>query len=269
MSRQKTLADREQYVVKANDLIRRTRYSLTAQQQKIVLFAISKIKPDDDIDTEYTFNINELAEACGIKIRDGGYYYADLKRDLDTLTARQWCHMPDGVHMTVSWIGDAKIYEKDATIKIRFNPYMQPYLFDLKEKYTQYRLQSVLVFRGKYAIRLYEIMRSYTTQRALDEDIEKDITLTLEEFRIQFYLRDNYKRWVDIDRYVLKPAVSEINKRAEDIHVEYEPMRGDHTRAIEKINFIITRARVKQQYSALVERKANLDHINIGGGSKK
>lgn len=268
MSRQKTLADREQYVVKANELIRRTRYALTAQQQKIVLFAISKIKPGDDVNTEYTFDINELANACGIKIREGGYYYADLKRDIDTLTTRQWCHMPDGLHMTVSWIGDAKIHEGDATITIRFNPYMQPYLFDLKEKYTQYRLQNVLAFRGKYSIRLYEILRSYTTQRALDDDIEKDIMIKLEE--LQYLLdADVYKRWVDFNRFILRPAVEEINERAEDIHVEYEPMRGEHTRAIEKINFIITRARAKQMYTATVARKEKLDHVKIGGGTAK
>ena len=268
MSRQKTLADREQYVVKANDLIRRTRYTLTAQQQKIVLFAISKIKPEDDIDTEYTFDINELANACGMKIRDGGSYYDRIKEDLDILTSRQWCTMPDGAERTISWIGDAEIIKNDAKVTITFNKYMQPYLFDLKEKYTQYRLQNVLVFRGKYAIRLYEIMRSYTTQRALEDDIEKDITITLEDLR---YLLDtqSYKRWVDFERFILRPAIKEINERAEDIPVEYEPMRGDHTRSIEKINFIITSARIKQVYNAHIARKEKLDHIKIGGGAKK
>lgn len=268
MSRQKTLADREQYVVKANDLIRRTRYTLTAQQQKIVLFAISKIKPEDDIDTEYTFDINELANACGMKIRDGGSYYDRIKEDLDILTSRQWCTMPDGAERTISWIGDAEIIKNDAKVTITFNKYMQPYLFDLKEKYTQYRLQNVLVFRGKYAIRLYEIMRSYTTQRALEDDIEKDITITLEDLR---YLLDtrSYKYWGDFERFILRPAIKEINERAEDIHVEYEPMRGDHTRSIEKINFIITSARIKQVYNAHIARKEKLDHIRIGGGAKK
>ena len=268
MSRQKTLADREQYVVKANDLIRRTRYTLTAQQQKIVLFAISKIKPEDDIDTEYTFDINELANACGMKIRDGGSYYDRIKEDLDILTTRQWCTMPDGAERTISWIGDAEIIKNDAKVTITFNKYMQPYLFDLKEKYTQYRLQNVLVFRGKYAIRLYEIMRSYTTQRALEDDIEKDITITLEDLR---YLLDtqSYKYWTDFERFILRPAIKEINERAEDIHVEYEPMRGDHTRSIEKINFIITSARIKQVYNAHIVRKEKLDHIKIGGGAKK
>ena len=39
---------REYYVVKANDLIRKGRYNLTTQQQKIVLFAISKIRKNDE-----------------------------------------------------------------------------------------------------------------------------------------------------------------------------------------------------------------------------
>lgn len=269
MSRQKTLADREQYVVKANDLIRRTRYSLTAQQQKLVLFAISKIRPDDDINTEYTFDLNELANACGMKIRDGGSYYDRIKEDLDILTKRQWCTMPDGAERTISWIGDAEIVKNDAKVTITFNKYMQPYLFDLKEKYTQYRLQSILVFRGKYAIRLYEIMRSYTTQRALEDDIEKDITITLEDLRYLLDVQGIYPTWREFNRRVIDPAIKEINERAEDIHVEYEPMRGDHTRSIEKINFIITSARIKQVYNAHIARKEKLDHIKIGGGAKK
>lgn len=274
MSRQKTLADREQYVVKANDLIRRTRYDLTAQQQKIILFAISKIKPEDDVHTEYTFDINELANACGINIRDGGYYYKRLKEDLRVLADPTWVMMENEdnkvVDRMISWINsDAEIVPGDSTITISFNKHLQPYLFDLRERYTQYRLQNVLVFRGKYAIRLYEILRSYTTQRALDEGIEKDIILTVDEVRQRFDLQDNYKRWVDIERFVIKPAITEINERSEEIHIEYEPMRGEHKRKIEKINFIITSARVKQQFNAYRARKAKLDHIKYGGGSDK
>lgn len=268
MSRQKTLADRSQYVVKANDLIRRTRYSLTAQQQKIVLFAISKIKPEDDINTEYIFDINEMANACGLKIRDGGSYYDRIKEDLETLTRRQWCAMPDGAERTISWIGDAEIVKNDAKVTITFNKYMQPYLFDLKEKYTQYRLQNVLVFRGKYAIRLYEIMRSYTSQRALDEGEEKEILITLDELK-QLLDTESYELWTDFNRFILKPAIKEINERAEDIHVEYEPMRGDHTRAIQKINFIITSASLGQQVRAHIAKKEKLDHFKIGGGGEK
>ena len=80
MSRQKTLADREQYVVKANDLIRKTRYSLTAQQQKIILFAISKIKPDDDITTKYTFDFLRIAKS----LENTHFYKESIYRTFST-----------------------------------------------------------------------------------------------------------------------------------------------------------------------------------------
>ena len=262
MSRQKTLADREQYVVKANDLIRKTRYSLTAQQQKIILFAISKIKPDGDITTKYTFDINELANACGMRIRDGGSYYDRIKEDLKVLLKRELHLLPDGKEISVSWVGDVELSEKDATVSLTFNPNMEVFLFDLKKRYTQYRLQSVLAFRGKYAIRLYEIMRSYTTQQALEDGRENEATITLDDLKRQLDT-STYDRWVDFNRFILKPAIEEINERAEDIHIDYFPMRGAHVRTIEKINFVITPARCGQQCRAYVKRKEKLDHCKL------
>ena len=257
----KTLIDREQYVVKANDLIRRTRYDLTAQQQKIVLYCISKIKPDDDIHTRYEININDLAQACGLKI-DDGYYYTALRKDLTELTRREWCTMPDGGGMTVSWIGDAVMIPLNSTVYVTFNPNMQPYLFDLREKYTQYRLQNVLVFKGKYSIRLYELLRSYTTQQKSDNGTETEIILELQRIR-EILEVNGYNAYPEFNRRILAPAIKEINLRAEDIHVDYHKISGTGTRKTEKICFIITTASAKQQTTAYVERKKKLDHIGI------
>lgn len=263
-SRQKILADREQYVVKANDLIRRSRYNLTAQQQKIVLYCISKIKPDDDINTRYEININDLAEACGLQMDNTGTYYGTLKRAIKDLTERHWCTMPDGVQMTMSWIGDAVIIPLNSTVYIKFNEHMQPFLFDLKEKYTQYRLQNVLVFRCKYSIRLYELLRSYITQRKLEKYEEEEINLSVEELRALLDVK-GYKEWREFNRRVITPAVNEINNCAEDIHVSFYPMRGERSRSIEKINFVIEPAGGKQQYNAEKTRRKRLDHINPYG----
>lgn len=257
LSRQKALADRNQYVVKANDLIRKTRYNLTTQQQKIILFAISKIKPDDTIYTQYELNLEELCEACGLTLDAGGYYYRSLKNDLKKLAQREWCILPDGTETTISWIGDATIIPLNSTVYITFNPHMEPYLFELRSRYTQYKLENVLVFHGKYAIRLYEIMRSYTTQNALDCGIEKDIDISLEELR-NVLMVSSYPRWADFDRFVIKPAIDEINKCAEDIHIEYEPIKSG--RKINKVLFIITAARANQQFEAHKKRRYRLDH---------
>ena len=255
MSRQKTLTDRNQYVVKANDLIRKTRYNLTTQQQKIVLFAISKIKPDDSVYTRYELNLEELCDACGLNLDAGGYYYKSLKADLKTLSKREWCVMPDGTEQTISWIGDATIIPLNSTVYITFNPNMEPFLFELRARYTQYKLRNVLVFKGKYSIRLYEILRSYITQAEIDKGIERDIEISIDDLRNVLAV-SSYPRWADFDRYVIKNAVDEINECAEDIHIEYESLRDG--RQINRIDFIITPARAKQILNAHKKRKERL-----------
>lgn len=235
------------YVVKANDLIRKTRYNLTTQQQKIILYAISKIKPNDDNQTWYQISIKDVCEACGIDMDDTGFYYKAIKDDLQKLTTRLWVEMPDKRQATISWISDAQIIPLSGTVHIRFHELMEPYLFQLKERYTQYQLEDVLVFKSKYAIRLYELFRSYTTQEMLKSGIEKDVMIPLTELKAMLSI-DGYSDWRNFNRRVLKPAISEINQYSDNIHVEYEKYRTG--RKIDRINFIITPAKALQVLNA-------------------
>lgn len=252
----KIVADREQFVVKANDLIQRTRYNLTTQQQKIVLYAISKIRPNDTVDTEYEFSIEEICAACGLKTENGGYYYMSIKSDIKKLTERQWCVMPDGKESTVSWIGDATIVPGSGTVRISFHKKMAPYLFELREKYTQYKLLNVLAFKGKYTIRLYEILRSHITQRMIDKDKESSFLVSVEELRDLLMVK-SYPRWADFDRFIIKKAVEEINLFADDIHIEYEAVKKDG-KTVSSVAFFIEAARAKQQFLAHQERRKRL-----------
>lgn len=235
------------YVVKANDLIRKTRYNLTTQQQKIVLFAISKIRPNDDIHQWYEIDIKDICEACGIDMSDTGFYYKAIKADLLKLTSRLWVQLPDKREVTVSWIADAQIIPLSGTVHIRFHEMMAPYLFELKNRYTQYQLEDVLVFRGKYAIRLYEILRSYTTEKDIREGTEREVMMELEELR-QLLAVEGYKDWRNFERRILKAAVEEINQYSDKIHINYDTYATG--RKIDKINFIISGARGLQILNA-------------------
>ena len=251
----KTVANREQYVVKANQLIQRTRYNLTTQQQKIVLFAISKIRPTDTVNTEYEFSIDELCAACGLNIDNGGYYYIAIKNDIKRLTERQWCVMPDGNEATVSWIGDATIIPGSGTVRVSFHKRMEPYLFELRDRYTQYKLVNVLAFKGKYTIRLYELLRSHITQKMIDAGREADFSIQVGELR-EILMVESYPRWADFDRFIIKKAVEEINLCADDIHIEYEPIKVGKT--VSSILFFIQPAKAIQQLMAHNERRKRL-----------
>lgn len=52
-----TRSAREMDVVKRDDMIQHARFTLSIQEQKCILYAISRIKPEDTAFTEYTFDI--------------------------------------------------------------------------------------------------------------------------------------------------------------------------------------------------------------------
>lgn len=254
--REKKKKENQRYfVVKANDLIRKTRYNLTTQQQKIVLFAISKIKKDDPPNTKYEISIEEICDACGITM-EGGYYYKAIKEDLQKLTTRLWVKMPDNSEATVAWISDAEIIPLSGQVYIKFHEKMAPYLFELKERYTMYHLEDVLVFKSRHSIRLYELLRSYTTNKALEEYEERKATFTIDEIR-ELLAIDKYPRWADLDRFVIRKAVEEINLCNDEIHIEYKTEKGKG-RNIEKIIFTISHARYKQIMTARKEKRERL-----------
>lgn len=258
MPHDRRATDRNFYVVKSNDLIRNARYDLTARKQKIILFLISKIKPNDPITTQYTFTIKDLCHACGLSIDDGGIYYKLIRDDLMDLTQRGCLEFPDGEAISISWIGDIRWHKKSGTVDIFFNQNMEPYLFDLQEKYTQYKLINALAFKSGHTIRLYEILRSYITARQIEKTLrEYYVEIELPKLREMLGVDDAYSLWTDFNRYVLKKSVDEINKYADDIHVEYEAKKDG--RSVRAVEFVIRGARALQQMSSHDERRRRLN----------
>lgn len=50
-----TVTEREYKVVKANEIIQKAKFDLGLLEQKTFCYAVSKIKPNDAINTEYVF----------------------------------------------------------------------------------------------------------------------------------------------------------------------------------------------------------------------
>ena len=69
--------DRYNTVIKSNKLIQQSRFSLTTQQQKIILFIISQIMPYDEDFKLYEFKVTEFCKLCGIAAQ--GDMYALLR----------------------------------------------------------------------------------------------------------------------------------------------------------------------------------------------
>lgn len=80
MDKIELMKQREQLVVKDNDLIQKARYNLTPTQQKFVAYLISKIKPTDDDFHEYEIRVEDFCEVTGI---DKAYFYTEFREMID------------------------------------------------------------------------------------------------------------------------------------------------------------------------------------------
>ena len=260
-------AGREYYVVKSNEIIQKGRYNLSTTQQKIILYAISKLKKNDDPNKLYEISIDELCRICGFDIDSGGVYYKKLKADMQKLTTPVWVQFPDQSEWTVAWFSNVGIVPLSGTVYVQFHEKVRDHLFALQEKYTQYHLSEVLVYKNKYAIRLFEILRSFFTQEDLDNGIVKDpIIISVKHLREQFCL-SAYPAFGEFERNVLKKAVAEINEYAEQMKIRYEKIKSG-TR-IDKIKFIVESPDFDERVKRYENERRVLKKYNGHDKSKK
>lgn len=211
---QTTLVQQRGYmVVKANDIIRKSRFTLTAQQQKILLSMISKIKPEDKPHQLYSFEIQEFCKLCNIEWNNGSNYIA-IKQALYGIDRQiMWIKQPEKKRETrLRWLNELHISEGSGEIIFSFHQDMFPYLLDLREKYTQYCLVNVLPMKSKYAIRLYELLKSY-------DGTTKSVSMPLAELKTRLDAT-NYTNLKDFKQRALNRAIREINDYT-DIEISY------------------------------------------------
>lgn len=107
---------------------------------------------------------------------------------------------------------------------MKFSEMLEPYLLNLKETYTRYKLGYVINFKSEYSFRFYEIMKQY-------EQIGER-TIPLEELRNLLMIdNDKYKQYNHLKTKVIKKAIDEINKYS-DIIIELKKEEKEGKRVI-------------------------------------
>ena len=266
MSSLKAQEARNQYVVKSNALIQQSRFSLSLQAQRCLLYAISLIKPSDPPETEYEFSIRDLCEACGIDLDTAGEYYRAVKRELKELRDRSiWITLNDGRETTFAWFQKVTLNRGSSTVSVKFDETASDYLFMLQSRYTQYRLSNVLCMKSKYSIRLWELLISYVKKREIENGREEEVSFTLDDLKERLDA-STYSKFSDFQRFALSRAVDEINLLSEDIHVEYELQKKGRT--VEKVIFVVTAPHARQLMAARKEKQRRYGMESREGAQK-
>ncbi|WP_100408485.1 replication initiation protein [Bacillus solitudinis] len=211
-------------VTKSNMLIE-ANYKLGTVEQKIILFLASQIQPQDSEFKNYKFTIREFSKLIGLK---GTPKYNEIKKITIELMRKVFTVRIGNEVTQVSWLSSVTYKENEGMMFLRFDPFLKPYLLELKRNFTSYRLENVVKLKSSYSIRLYELLKQY-------ERI-KERTFSLDELRLLLGADDIYPSYGNFKQRVLNTAQKELEKKT-DLSFDVEEIKSG--RRVTSVRFII------------------------------
>lgn len=238
-----------QLVVKSNDMIQRATNNLTATQQKLVAYAISKIRPDDKEFQFYEIRVDEFCAAIG---KNKNWFYQEFKDIVDDMDSRAslWIETDD-VITKFRFFSEIEYLKGKGTIRVLFHSHLKKYLLQLSERFTQYELYNVLALKSKYSFSLFELLKSYSNMQLKRFDLDELKTLVGAD-------SDAYKNFSNFKNRVLEPAIKEINRYTE-LNLEYETITKG-----KKVVAIIFHIKKKTAIGAKASYMMTMEKINNG-----
>lgn len=207
--------DEEYVVVQDNSLIMGN-YNMTTLEQKIFLIMVSTIKKDDIDIAPTIFKVRDIA---GLLKVTPELLYRDLPLACKTIMSKVIeIKNKNGNWKMFNIISYAEYRHKQGLILIKVNSDAKPYLLQLKDYFTSFRLENALNLDGKYAIRIYQLTKSnlYLGFLVLEvKDLKEKLKLT----------QKSYEKFSNINAKVIKPSIKEINEKT-DVALEVELIRS-------------------------------------------
>ena len=227
-------------VYQANSLTE-AQYRLTVQEKRILLCCIAQVRHDRPITDEILYTVSAADIASGAKSKSHTIY-KDLKEAALRLRKRDVrlvkTFNSDGTHkevMVAGWVQTVTYVENEGTIRLRLNKDMLPYLTSLEKEFTKFKVKNILQMKSFPAMRLYELLMQWNGIG------QREVRIVW--LREIFMLEGRYPAIADLKKWVIEPAIKQINKYSE-LSVKHEYIKTG--RRISHINLKFKNKKIKK-----------------------
>ena len=157
-------------VVWQSNQLAEARYELSPREQKLVLYVISMIEPEDEDFKRYVVNVADFAKLAKLSKSELYKELRDLAENLKSkvLVIPNHFDAETGKHvdLVTSWFSDALITANgQGYFAVEISRNLKPYLLKVKREFFRFRLQQVMQMRSAYAIRLYQFAKRWEFKR--------------------------------------------------------------------------------------------------------
>lgn len=204
-----------QLIVKANSLID-ARYKLNVQAQKLIIACLGKIdsRPAAQPQKEVILTASEFAELMGIDIKNA---HRELYKAADLLFKSTIVLYEDEEETELYWLQEkGKKLKGEGAVRLVWSDKILKYICQLKNKFTKYRLINIANLQSSHSIRLYELLMKFISSG--------ERTIYIDDFKSSLGISDKYKLFKDLNKWVIKPAVIELNQKS-DLFITYETIK--------------------------------------------
>lgn len=217
--------------VKKSNYLNQASYKLSVVEQKMLALLVAQIKKDTADFKPYSLNIKDFCNLIGIENSNYTYIVSIAKSLLDR-DVHFWYINEKGkeVEVNTKWLSSCVHVEGSGTVEMNFDNILKPFLLQLKNRFTLYRLENIIQLSSVFSIRIYELLKQYENAGI--------VKFSLEDLRRYIGIDDNqYKMYADFKRRVLVLAQNEIKQKC-DIFFDFEEIKVG--RSIGKLLFYIT-----------------------------
>ncbi|HCK9551600.1 TPA: replication initiation protein [Salmonella enterica subsp. enterica serovar Typhi] len=205
-------------VHKANNFVQAS-YSMTLDEMRILALTLGVFNPKNPSKRGFDFTVADFCKSFPDVNPDIAYTQV---RNAVLKISKRWVTLVDNEHelTEVALIHKRSYFKKEGRFYIEFHDELIPYISELHDNYTKYKLINIGALGSTHAIRLYELCSQYRDtgwRQTSVEDIKSWLSIS-----------DKYPLFKDFKKRVLTPSINEINAKS-DLLVDVGPIKRGRT----------------------------------------
>jgi plasmid replication initiation protein len=214
-------------VTQSNELIT-SRQDLTIQERRIIYAFASLIDKNDGDFKTHRLKVKDIAEILGIQEKN---YYKKVQEIVVGLQHKGIYVKKANSELYINWVASSEYFHGQGCVELEFSQKMKPYLLELQQRFTPFKLRNVLRLRSEYSMRIYELLKK-------DEYLRRARYSYLDFRQILNIGENKYKQYGHFKSRIINKAQEELAEHT-DIKFDYKEFKKG--RKVIGIEFLIHR----------------------------
>jgi plasmid replication initiation protein len=150
----------DHYIVSESNALIEARTNLTLYEERLIYILASRIHPQDTKFKTHFFKVKDIAEKLDITEKN---FYKRVRDIIEGLQDKKVVIEEKSMNSTLSahWLAAARYYHGKGLIELEFSEMLRPYLLQLQQNFTKFKLWNVLYLKSFYSSKLYKLLKQY------------------------------------------------------------------------------------------------------------